>query len=61
MPSAPHSAPAPGGGSRSGHRHTTRCYWDVGVCSWYCPPPVAEPVVDAVEPAASARPVATPA
>jgi hypothetical protein len=55
MPSAPHSASAPGGRPRSGHRHTTRCYWDVQSCGWHCAP-AAEPVppppaVDAVEPA----------
>ncbi|MCE0762882.1 hypothetical protein LWC35_08140 [Pseudonocardia kujensis] len=64
MPSAPHSAPAPGGGPRSGHRHTTRCYWDVQGCGWHCPRPAAGPAapsaLDAVEPAAPAPSVATP-
>ncbi|GAA2858400.1 hypothetical protein GCM10010472_14720 [Pseudonocardia halophobica] len=55
MPSAPHSAPVPGGWPRSAHTHTTGCYWDVQVCCWHCPPATAEPVpppaVDAVPPA----------
>jgi hypothetical protein len=59
MSSAPLSAPVPGGRPRSGHRHTTRCYWDVRACGWHCPPPDADllppPAVDAVEPVAAAR------
>jgi hypothetical protein len=64
MPSAPHSAPLPGGGPpRRGHRHTTSCYWDVLACGWYCPPtggaPVAAPsAVDAVGAPEPAAPVA---
>ncbi|GAA4680657.1 hypothetical protein GCM10023215_12620 [Pseudonocardia yuanmonensis] len=61
MPSAPYPDPVPGGPPRSGHRHTTHCYWDVLACGWSCPPagpaPVAAPTVgtagtlDAAQPA----------
>lgn len=58
MPSAPHSESVPRGRPGGRHQHTTRCYWDVQVCSWHCPPAVAEP---APPPTADAVPPAEPA
>ncbi|MFR9807167.1 hypothetical protein ACL02T_33445 [Pseudonocardia sp. RS010] len=63
MPPVPQSAPHPSARPGSGHRHTTRCYWDLAVCGWHCPPPAdplpppAAVVVEPAEPAPGAAPV----